>query len=189
MHRPTWLLILTVVVGLILAACASPSGSPDASSGGEPSTAAESQEPAASEGGGGGNGGGGGGIGRQLPDGNWSGGEASIEMSGDATASGTAPLSPMISFTDGDSTILTYASADGAMLISIAIYSDSFAVSVTTAEAVGGGGTTTSCSVDWGSTDDNNVSADFSCPDSPVFTMTGSQSGSADIDGSFNATR
>ena len=110
-------------------------------------------------------------------------------MSGDATASGSADLSPLISLTDGDSTTLTYASADGQILIAIAIYSDSFAVSVTTAEAVGGGGTTTNCSVNWGSTDDNNLSGDFSCPNSPVFTTTGSQGGSADIDGSFTATR
>jgi hypothetical protein len=52
----------------------------------------------------------------------------------------------------------------------------------------GGGGTTTNCDVTWHSTDDNNLSADFSCPDSPAFTGTGGQA-SVDIEGSFTATR
>jgi hypothetical protein len=110
-------------------------------------------------------------------------------VTGDASASGDAPIQSMLSLTDGDSTTLTYASADGQFLLVLAIYSDSFAVSVTTPEAVGGGGTTTTCSVDWHSTDDNNLSADFSCPDSPAFTVSGGAAGTVDIDGSFTATR
>lgn len=192
MRRPPILGVLIVLIGLILAACGSPSGSgePGASAGGEPSAPAESEEPGQSQSsGGGGGGGGGGGIGRTLPDGEWTGGEASVSMTGDADASGDAPISPILSLTSGDSTTLTYASADGQFLIVAAIYSDSFAVSVTTPEAVGGGGTTTTCSVDWHSTDDNNLSADFSCPNSPAFTVTGSSAGTVDIEGSFTATR
>lgn len=60
MRRSPIALILAAIVGLILAACASPSGGgPGASGGGgEPSTAAESNAPAESQAGGGGGGGG-----------------------------------------------------------------------------------------------------------------------------------
>jgi hypothetical protein len=193
MRRPPFYLVLAAVIGLVLAACASPSGGGGgASDGGEPSSAAESNAPEESQDGGNGGGGGdggGGGIGRTLPAGTWTGGTGSVDVTGDASASGDAPIQSMLSLTDGDSTTLTYASADGQFLLVLAIYSDSFAVSVTTPEAVGGGGTTTTCSVDWHSTDDNNLSADFSCPDSPAFTVSGGAAGTVDIDGSFTATR
>jgi hypothetical protein len=178
-----------VLIGLILAACAAPSsdGEPGASAGGEPSAPAESQEPGQSQSGGGG-GGGGGGIGTTLGDGPWTGGTAQVDVSGDASASFDAPLFGATSITDGAITTLTYVSTDGG-LIGIAVDTESFSVSVTTAEFVGGGGTTTSCSVTYQSTADNNISGDFSCPDSPAFTATGASGGTLDIEGSFTATR
>ena len=189
MRRPPMLGVLIVLIGLILAACGSPSGSgePGASAGGEPSAPAESEGPDQSQSGGGGEGGGGG-IGTALGDGPWTGGTAHVDVSGDASASFDAPLFGATSLTDGTTTTLTYVSTDGG-LIGIAIDAESFSVSVTTAELVGGGGTTTSCSVTYDSTADNNISGDFSCPDSAAFTSAGASEGTVDIEGSFSATR
>lgn len=180
MRRPHYLLAITVVVGLVLAACASPAGSgePGASSGSEPSAAAE-----------GGGGGGTGGIGVTLSDGTWTGGDVHITISGDADVTGDAPLLSSNSYTTGDSTVLTYISADAELSVGVAIYSDSFAISVTTPDVVAGAGTTMNCSVEYHSSDDNNIDADFSCPNSPSFPTSGTAGGSVNIEGSLTATR
>jgi hypothetical protein len=192
MRRPSSLFVFIAVLGLTLAACAGPAASeePVGSSGGEASAPAdgseapaESQIPAASQGSSGN-----GGIGVNLSDGGWSGGEASVDISGAETASFTAALFAVTSFSGGGSTTLSYVN-DSGELLAVAIYTDSFAVSVTTGGMVAGGGTTTTCQVDWHSTSDNNISADFTCPDSPVVTTTGTLTDTVNIEGSFTATR
>jgi hypothetical protein len=182
MRRPHYLLVITVVVGLVLAACASPAaiGEPGASSGSEPSAAAEASQ--------GGGGGGTGGIGVTLSDGAWTGGEVQVVISGDADVSGDAPLLSANSYTTGGSTVLTYISADAQLSVGMAIYSDSFAISVTTPDVVAGAGTTMSCSVEYHTADDNNIVADFSCPNSPSFSTSGA-AGTVNIEGSLTATR
>lgn len=184
MRRPDYPLIVTVVVGLVLAACASPvgSGEPGASSGSEPSAA-----PAASQGGGGG--GGTGGIGVTLPDGAWTDGDVHVTISGDADVTGDAPLISTQSYTTGDSTVLFYVSADSQLSVGVAIYSDSFSISVTTPDVVAGAGTTMNCDVEYHSAEDNNIDANFSCPNSPSFTTSGAAGGSVNIEGSLTATR
>jgi hypothetical protein len=185
MRRPRYLLTGTVVVGLALAACGSPAGSePGASSGAGPSAAAE-----ASQGGGDGGGGGSGGIGKTLPDGQWSSGELHVTISGDASGSWDAPLVGMASYTTGGESILSYIDADGQVSVGVAIYPDSFAISVTTTDLVAGAGTTMNCSVEYHTADDNNIDADFSCPDSPAFTTTGTSGGTVNIEGSLTASR
>jgi hypothetical protein len=176
---------------VLLAACG---GTPSESAGGDTSqepgasqpaaSQPSASQPAASQGGGGG----GGGINVTLSDGNWTGGSAQVTVSGDATEDIDAPLQSLLSLTGGASTTLSYISSNGQAVV-IAIYTDSFAVSVTTGDMTGGGGTTTTCDVTWHSTDDNNISADFSCPDSPAFTTGGTSGGTIDIEGSFTATR
>lgn len=173
---------------VLLAACG---GTPSESAGGDTSqepgaSQPAASQPAASQGGGGG---GGGGIDVTLSDGSWTGGSAQVTVSGDATADIDAPLQSELSMTSGGSTTLSYISSSSQAAVVIAIYTDSFAVSVTTADMTGGGGTTTTCDVTWHSTDDNNISADFSCPDSPSFTISGTSGGTIDIEGSFTATR
>lgn len=178
------------IVLVLLAACG---GTPSESTGGDTSqepgasqpaaSQPSASQPAASQGGGGG-----GGINVTLSDGNWTGGSAQVTVSGDATEDIDAPLQSVLSLTGGASTTLSYISTNGEAVV-IAIYSDSFAVSVTTGDMTGGGGTTTTCDVTWHSTDDNNISADFSCPDSPAFTTGGTSGGTIDIEGSFTATR
>jgi hypothetical protein len=183
MRRPHYPLVITVVVGLVLAACASPaaSGEPGASSGSEPSAAAEASQ--------GGGGGGTGGIGVTLSDGAWTGGEVHVAISGDADVNGDAPLLSANSYTTGDSTVLTYISADAQLSVGVAIYSDSFAISVTTPDLVAGAGTTMNCSVEYHTADENNIDADFSCPNSPSFTTSGTAGGTVNIEGSLTATR
>ena len=181
MRRPHYPSIVTVAVGLVLAACASPAGEPGASSGSEPSAA-----PAASQGSGGG---GTGGIGVTLSDGAWTDGEVHVTISGQADVTGDAPLLSANSYTTGDSTVLTYISADSQLSVGVAIYSDSFAISVTTPDVVAGAGTTMNCSVEYHTADDNNIDADFSCPNSPSFTTSGAAGGTVNIEGSLTATR
>jgi len=186
MRRPHYLLVITAVVGLVLAACSSPaaSGEPGASSGSEPSAAAE-----ASQGGGGGGGTGGGGIGVTLSDGTWTDGDVHVTISGDAEVTGDASLISQQSYTTGDNTVLFYVSVDSQLSVGVAIYSDSFAISVTTPDVVAGAGTTMNCSVEYHSAEDNNIDADFSCPNSPSVTTTGAAGGTVNIEGSLTATR
>ena len=128
-------------------------------------------------------------VGATFSGGGWTGGTIHVEMSGDATGNIDADLLPANSITDGQSTTLYYTSASGQGAgVGVAIYPDSWAISVTTAELTGGGGTTTECTVSYESVEDNNVAGVFSCPDSPVFTMAGS-AGAVTFEGSFSATR
>ena len=191
MRRPT-LFALATTAALVLAACSSsPSGSAAPSSGSEPSAAAASQAPAASQAGGGGGGGGSGtgGIGVVLSDGNWTGGNAHVNASGDLTASFDAPLFQFSSLTTAGENLLTYVNADTTHSVIIAVYPDQFAISVTTPDGVGGGGTTTNCDVSYSSNDDHQISGQFTCADSPVISATGSTIGTATLEGDFTATR
>ena len=185
MRRPRFVLIATAVAGLVLAACTSPAGTagPDASSGSEPSGAAEGSQA--------GGGDGSGGIGITLADGPWSSGDLHVAISGDVSGSYDIPLAGTAnsSYTEGGQTILTYVDADTEVSVGVAIYTDSFAISVTTAELVAGAGTTMQCTVEYHTADDSSIDADFSCPDSPAFTMTGTSGGTVDIEGSLTATR
>ena len=126
-------------------------------------------------------------VGITLSDGSWTDGVVHVEMSGDATASFDADLVSANSFTDGESTTLYYVGAGGEG-VGLAIYPDSWAISVTTAEMTGGAGTTTECTVNYQSAEDTNVAGEFSCPDSPVFTLTGA-SGTVTFVGTFDAAR
>jgi hypothetical protein len=186
MRRPRYLLTGTAVLGLVLAACGSPALSElGPSSGSEPSAAAQAS-PA-----GGDAGGGAGGIGITLADGTWSSGNLQVTVSGDASGTYDAPLVGIAgaSYTTGGETILSYVDAEAQVSVGVAIYTDSFAISVTTTDLVAGAGTTLNCSVEYHSADDHTIDADFSCPNSPAFTTTGTAGGTVDIEGSLTATR
>ncbi|MGH8957975.1 MAG: hypothetical protein ACRDVK_04795 [Acidimicrobiia bacterium] len=132
-------------------------------------------------------GGNGSGVEVALSDGSWTEGLIQVEMSGDATASFDADLVSANSLTDGQSTTLYYVGAGGEG-VGLAIYPDSWAISVTTAELTGGGGTTTECTVNYQSVEDTNLAGEFSCPNSPVINLTGS-GGTVTFEGSFDAAR
>ena len=129
-------------------------------------------------------------VGATFSGGGWTGGTIHVEMSGDATGNIDADLLPANSITDGQSTTLYYTSASNQGAgVAVAIYPDSWAISVTTADLTGGGGTTTECTVSYESVEDNNVAGVFSCPDSPVFTLAAGAAGTVTFEGSFEATR
>ncbi len=89
MRRPT-LLLTTIVVGLLVAACAAPSGEPGSSDGGNGSSQGQpvqTDEPTTSDGGSGGNGGGGGGGAN---------GSVTFEITGDVNESGELPFTPIL---------------------------------------------------------------------------------------------
>lgn len=184
MRRPSLLLILTAVIGLVLAACASPAGSPGASGGSEPSTAAGSEAPASSDGGGGG---GGNGDAPVPADGSWTGGEADVDVSGNISGSFGGPISPP-SGTYGGATSLIYVSEAGSVTIAIN-GGDPFAVGVTTTEFVVGSSSFEDCEVDYRQADDSRIEATFRCDDADGVTMTGTAVGTVTIEGSFTATR
>jgi hypothetical protein len=186
MRRPHYILIATVVVGLVLAACASPaaSGEPGASSGSAPSAAAEASQ------GGGGGGGGGGDSGLTLPDGAWTAGHANATVSGDLSGTIEADLFAATSITDGGNTFLQYISSDGAQ-VAVAIYPNDVGVSVVSSDFSGGGGSTAGgqCEVSFSRSDDNAVEGTVHCEDAPMLSSTGTVNTLATLDVSFSATR
>lgn len=192
MNRAPFALSVLAALALVAACSSSPSGSegPGASSGGEPSAAGSSggapSEAPASQGGGGS---GSGGIGVTISDGAWGDGSAHVDASGDMNASFDVDLFALSSFTANGETLLVYISSDGTQSVTLAIYADSFAVSVTTADGVGGGGTTTTCDVSYSDTSDDSIAGEYDCPNSPVIMATGTTGGVVDLSGSFSATR
>lgn len=192
MRRRPLLLVLTVVIGLVLAACGgspSESGEPAESSGGQPGASqAAASEPAASEAAGGG-GGGGSDDAPVLADGSWNGGKADVEVSGAASASFTAPLVPIASNTSGGSTVLLYVTDEGASLQVVINSGDPFGVAVTTAEFIVGGGEAQGCEVTYRQADDSNIDASFRCDNADAITTTGGVVGNSDLEGTFTASR
>lgn len=184
MRRPHYVLVATVVVGLVLAACASPaaSGEPGASSGSAPSAAADASQ--------GGGGGGGGDSGLTLPDGAWTAGRANATVSGGVSGTIEADLFAATSITDGGNTFLQYISSDGAQ-VAVAIYPNDVGVSVVSSDFSGGGGSTAGgqCEVSFSRSDDNAVEGTVHCEDAPMLSSTGTVDTLATLDVSFSATR
>lgn len=181
MRRPPVLGVLIVLIGLILAACASPSGD-----GGEPSSAAGSEAPGASQGGGD-SGNGGNGEAPQPAEGVWSAGEAEVTVSGDASASLTGQISPPSGTYDG-ATSLIYVSEDGSLTVGINA-EEAFGVAVTTSEFVAGGGANQDCEVDYRQADDSRIEATFRCDNADAIGINGVMVGTVTLEGSFTATR
>ena len=178
------ILALLFAAALATACSAAGSGSPGASTGGGGGSNA-TPTAAASTGGGGG---GGGGISAKLTDGSWTSGSAHLEWSGAKSGSFDAPLFPTTTITTGNQTVLSYVDVSAGTSANFAFYSDSFAVSVTNADFTGGGGTTTTCTVQYKSADDHKIEGTFDCPNSPALFLSGGN-GTLNIKGSFSATR
>jgi hypothetical protein len=184
MRRPPFYLVLAAVIGLVLTACASPSGDGGgASTGGEPSSAAESDAPGASQGGGNG----GDGDAPVLADGSWTGGEADVDVSGAADVSFSAQIS-LPSGTSGGATSLIYTSESGSLIIGINA-EDAFGVAVTTTDLVVGEGTAEDCSVDYRQADDSRIEGTFRCDNADGVGADGLLVGTVTLEGSFTATR
>ena len=184
MRRPPVLAVLIVLVGLILAACSSPSGSgePSASAGGEPP--AQSEEPGESQAGGNG----GDGDAPVPADGQWTGGEGEVNVTGDLSGSFNGAITPP-SGTYGGATTLLYVLGDSGTLTIGINAEEAFGVAVTTAEFVSGGGSAQGCEVDYGQADDSRIEATFRCDNADAIGTGGLDVGTITIEGSFTATR
>ena len=130
---------------------------------------------------------GGGSGGATLPDGSWTAGTVHAVISGPVSTTIDAPLLPANSVSGQAQTSLIYVDEDTATQISIAIYPDDVAISVTTATFVGGGGET-DCDASITRADANAVEGRIICTDAPVINMSGVQS-LVNIDATFSATR
>lgn len=133
---------------------------------------------------------GGGGGGLTLPEGAWSGGTARAVVTGDFGATFDASLLAATSLSTTESTLLQYVSA-ASQSFALAIYQDYVAVSITTAEFVGGGGSTADapCDATFARSDANAVEGTVTCRDAPVVGMSGAAGQTIDLEVSFTATR
>jgi hypothetical protein len=175
MRRPSLLLILTAVIGLVLAACAPPSGSPGASGGSEPSTAAGSQAPAGSDSGGGG----GGGLGTGD-------GSVQFEISGGFSDSGELPfVGDFGYFQQAGVSFLVFTddtAASEANGIIITLSNDGNVLQYVTDEIV-----VPAATCDWNVTrsDATGAAGSFTCNDQAGFGTNGQAYTDLDISGSF----
>jgi hypothetical protein len=186
MRRPPVSVVLAAVIGLVLAACASPSGGVTGpSGGGEPSTAPQSEAPAESQPGGGGGGGGGG-----------TGGSGSVtyEMSGGHSVSEELPFAGNFAYwqqagvsflvftddtdaTEANGVIITLG-ADGANESNVFQYvTDDLVIPA--------------ADCDWTITqhDANGAAGSFSCTDQGGFSASGGPVLGINISGDFQASR
>jgi hypothetical protein len=133
---------------------------------------------------------GGGSGGATLPDGSWTAGTVHAVISGPVSQTIDAPLLPANSISGQGQTSLIYIDGDTATSVTIAIYPDDVAISVTTATFVGGGGSTENAPCDASITraDANAVEGRVICANAPVINMSGVQS-LVNIDATFSATR
>jgi hypothetical protein len=178
MRRPSLLLILTAVIGLVLAACASPAGSPDASGGSEPSSAAGSEAPASSDGGGGG----GGGLGTGS-------GSVEFEITGGFSDSGELPfVGDFGYFQQAGVSFLVFTednAASEANGIIITLSDDGNVLQYVTDEIV-----VPAATCDWNVTrsDATGAAGSFSCNDQAGFGTNGQTYTDLDLNGSFEVS-
>lgn len=186
-------MLALVAISAIAVACSTPaSSSPGASSGGGGGASAGASTgggaSAAPSTGGGGGGGGTGGINTTLSDGAWTSGTVHVDYSGTKSGSFDSALFGASSLTTGGQTVLAYIDVNAGRSATFAIYSDSFAASVTNSDFAGGGGTTTNCQVSYQKADDHSIQATFDCPNSPVILVTGGN-GTVELKGTLSASR
>lgn len=182
MRRPSLLLILTAVIGLVLAACASPSGSPDASGGTEPSSAAGSEAPAQSDDGSGGGGGGGGGLGSGS-------GSVEFEITGGFSDSGELPfVGDFAYFQQAGVSFFVFtddSTATEANGIIITLSDDGNVLQYVTDEIV-----VPAATCDWNISrnDASGAAGSFDCNDQAGFGTNGQAYTDLDINGSFEVS-
>lgn len=179
MRRPT-LILTTIVVGLLVAACAAPSGEPGSSDGGNGSSQGQpvqTDEPTTSDGGSGGNGGNGG---------TGASGSVTFDISGDVTESGELPFLTVLGgfFQQNGASYMPFANSENSegevIFISLSADGNVFAygngtVSIPAAEC------------DWNITqnDDSGAAGSFTCNDALAITESGM--GTVDVHGEFDA--
>lgn len=179
MRRPT-LALATLVVGLVLAACAAPAGEPGASGGGGSGSSqgqpGQTDEPTTTDGGG--SGGGGGGSGAN--------GSVTFEITGDVNESGELPYLTILGgfFQQEGASYMPFADSDNSagevVFITLSPDGNVFAY---------GNGTVSIPAADceWNVTrnDDGGAAGSFTCNDATAITETGF--GTVDVHGEFDA--
>ena len=187
MRRPMLAPTLSIGIGLVLVACASPAGSPGKSAGGEPSVAgAQSEAPAHSQAAP--SAGVSLGEAPALADGKWTGGQGKTTVSGALAYTTDAPITTARSSTEQHKTLLAYNTDEAFVTIFINFIGVPFHADVTTNEWSASSDT---CSVTYARADDTGIDATFSCVVTEFHWMTAGNApaGEIKIEGSFTATR
>ena len=188
MRRPRLALTLSIGMGLVLAACASPSGSHRESAGGQPSVpAAQSELPAASQAAS--QPAGSGGEAPALANGPWTGGHGQTTISGALSYTTDAPITIDVSLTKDGETILAYNTDQAFVSIFIrSIGQTPFVASVTTNDWDAESRT---CQLSYARADDHEIDGSFSCTVDRLTWMNADPqpTGTITLEGSFSATR
>lgn len=203
MRGPKLALTMSIGIGLVLVACASPTGSPgepagSESAGSEPSvSAAHSEVPAESPAESQPVGSGGGGLDDAvlaLADGPWTGGQGQTTVSGAVNRTTDAPITTESSKTEDAKTVLAYNTDDTSVTIFINKVINfkrvRFQVGITSPDwSV----SSEQCEVTYARADDTGIDATFRCvvrdADFHYFPETADPTGEIIIEGSFTATR
>jgi hypothetical protein len=188
MSRSRLALTFSVGIGLVLVACASPSGSPGKSAGGQPSVAAGQSELPAQSQAVGSDGGASGGEAPALADGAWTGGQGQTTVSGAVSHTTDAPITTNVSLTKDAETLLAYNTDDTFVTININALGIPFSAAVT---APDWDASSDNCQVTYARADNTGIDATFSCVVTEFIYMGAGEdpTGEITIEGSFTATR
>jgi hypothetical protein len=176
MRRRPILWILLLISGLVLAACASPAGSPDGTDDGD--GGGQSEEPAASQGGGDGDGDGGFGTGS---------GSASYTISGGMNDSGELPFAGNFAyFQQAGVTFLVFTEdteADEANGLIVILSDDGNVLQFVTDDLIV---PTAECEWNVSQNDSSGAAGSFTCNDAVGFSASGAPVTDLDISGDFD---
>jgi hypothetical protein len=188
--RPSGLLIVLVLALAAVAACgssASPSTSASVAAGATPVPASQPAEPTdvPTDGGG---------PAFSIPpivDAQYTTGKLHAEISGDVTTTLDAPLQGGLSFTSGDSTVLSYADATGSNGGGIVIGGGILGVTIATKElsTAGSTGDSNHCDVSLSQSDASRLAGTFDCKRLIGVVPDGSRNVTVDMKGTFEASR
>jgi hypothetical protein len=120
-----------------------------------------------------------------IEDGNWTGGNIHVEVTGDREATFDAPASG--STLDG---VTSAAFTDGTNLVSIGLGgSEESAISLTADGVSTIGGFRTNCTINFTENDPSNLAADFECNDLEAISTSATETYTIDVEGNFTLTR
>jgi hypothetical protein len=178
MRRPNFVVMLTLAVGLVVAACAAPAGEPGASAGGgggEPSALADP-----------GQGGGGGGDIPAISARSFTGGSAQVSVSGMFTIDSDIAINTAASFGDGNFTWLQYGDSGSDEPNALVTSGDAEVGVIVGLGPYTATGTSADCSWQFDVTD-TSVSGTFSCAGVTGYNPADGSLGAVDIEIDFTA--
>jgi hypothetical protein len=182
MHRRNLVLIITLAIGLVLGACASPAGEPGASNGGgggEPSAAALSSQ------GGGGSGGGGGDI-PTISARTFTGGSAQVSVSGMFSIDQDVAINAAASYGDGAFTWLQFGDSGAETPNALITFGEGEAGVIVGLGSYSATGTSAECTWETDVTD-TTISGTFSCTGLTGYNPDDGSLGMVDLEINFTA--